>query len=119
MENNYEILFIIKPDLNEEGLKNATIRTLDVNGDGLDDALVIADELGFLLVNRGYGCYFAAEVPVRNLRESAGFPITGKTPWTPARVTSAKYHDVVLLSPDGKLVCVPAGTAPATSRPSH
>ena len=24
MTNNYEILFIIKPDLNEEGLKNAT-----------------------------------------------------------------------------------------------
>ncbi len=95
-------------DKEKKGLKNATVRTLDVNGDGLDDALVIADDLGFLLVNRGYGCYFAAEVSVRNLRESAGFPITGKTPWTPARVTSAKHHDVVLMSPDGKLICVPA-----------
>ena len=91
----------------KKGLRNAHVRTLDVNGDGLDDALVIADDLGFLLVNRGYGCFFAAEVSVRNLRESAGFPITGRN-WTPARVTSDKHHDIVLLSPEGKLVCVPA-----------
>jgi hypothetical protein len=99
-------------DTENRGLAHPAIRALDVNGDSLDDAVVMSDHLAFVLVNRGYGCYFAAEVSGRNLRrtaEAAGVPFGPGTCWTPVHYSSPKAHDIAILAPDGRLILAPAG----------
>jgi hypothetical protein len=81
----------------------ASATAIDVNGDGLDDYLLLTDAGGVLLINRGFGAFLAsAEAPKALLKAGIG-------PSAKLRSADAErdgFADLVVLSADGTIQLV-------------
>jgi len=85
------------------GLKNACATSIDIDGNGRPDYLILAHGGGLLLVNRGYGAYRVVADISASLKLPFPPPITC---WTAARQRADKFEDLLVLSPDGSLYTV-------------
>jgi hypothetical protein len=82
----------------------ATATAIDINGDGLDDYLVLTDTGGVLLINRGFGAFLASAEAPKALHKAGIKP--------PSRLFASdvdgdRCADLVVISPDGAIQVVP------------
>jgi len=96
-------------DPRRQGLAGARLAPLDFNGDGRLDLMILTDSGGLLLVNRGYGCFFAVRDPIgAGLAPGQSLPVTLAQVAAVTRVRRADggSDDLVLAHADGRLIAV-------------
>lgn len=80
---------------------------LDINGDGLQDLIVILDQDGPTLVNRGFGTFFLNPMPTNELHDSyeneVPWKLTPKTNFGAGDIHGDKFDDLLIVTEDGKL----------------
>jgi len=89
--------------------KNPTLVSLDANGDGRRDLLVLSDGANFLLINRGFGAYFVSPAAGNLALGSAPdkpFPYASSATsshWAAIDRRGDHHEDLLILTPDGTL----------------
>ncbi len=96
--DNFEIYNAAKPNW----LAGGKLVSIDSNGDGKPDLLIISPTASLLLVNRGFGAYFANPDAGKELKGPA-FPITAGTRLAGADLRGDKVEDLLILTEDGTL----------------
>ncbi len=95
-----------------KGLGSPRVLKLDVNGDQRDDALVVCETGGLLLINRGYGAflvdYKAAGAIAPRKRDGKAFCLRKDMAWAAADVDGDGSDDLVILTAKGELLTLPA-----------
>jgi hypothetical protein len=80
---------------------------LDINGDGLEDLIVILDKGGPTLVNRGFGAFFLNPLPADATRALGGkevpWKLTARTRFGAGDIHGDKFDDLLIVTPEGKL----------------
>jgi len=93
-----------------DGMKLLGAVPLDVDGDGRLDLLVVSEQGGFALVNRGFGCYLVNPDAVSALKpggaKKAPFTLKLTTLLAGADLAADKFDDVLVLTEDGALFVV-------------
>ncbi len=88
-----------------EGFVRPRVVPLDVNGDGRRDLIGASGKHAFLLVSRGYGCYFFVYNLEGLIRRNTGrddFNLQGS--FCAADLEGDRFHDLVVLTPRGQLL---------------
>lgn len=97
-------------DRENHGLAGAVVTTFDSNADGRRDLLVVNEPFGLMLVNRGFGAFFASPITAIALKDMPERPVPFRI--TPAtRLAAADFggdgcDDLVVLTEDGRLYLV-------------
>lgn len=80
---------------------------LDINGDGLQDLIVILDKNGPTLVNRGFGAFFFNTMPTNALHDSydtkVPWQLSPKTHFGAGDIHGDKFDDLLIVTEDGEL----------------
>jgi hypothetical protein len=80
---------------------------LDINGDGLEDLIVILDKGGPTLVNRGFGAFFLNPLPAEATRALGGkevpWKLTAGTRFGAGDIHGDKFDDLLIVTPEGRL----------------
>ena len=92
-------------DRENRGLAGAVVVTLDSNADGRTDLLAVNEPFGVMLINRGFGAFFASSVTPRALKDQP-FKLTPKTLLAAGDFSGDGCEDVVVLTEEGELYLV-------------
>jgi hypothetical protein len=96
---------------NGNKLKAVTARAIDINGDGRTDLMVVGENGGVLMANRGFGAFLVSADAAGALRSKDGralpFMLSPASCWTAAKLRGDKFEDVLVLTPDGSLYDMP------------
>jgi len=80
---------------------------LDINGDGLQDLIVILDKDGPTLVNRGFGTFFFNTMPTNALHDSydtkVPWQLTPRTHFGAGDIHGDKFDDLLIVTEHGRL----------------
>jgi hypothetical protein len=94
-------------DRDSLGLVGAHLATFDSNADGRPDLLAVNERFGLLLVNRGFGTFFASPVAARALHQHPDQPVpfelTPRTLIAAADFAGDGHQDLLVLMEDGTL----------------
>ena len=90
-------------------VQSAIATSIDVNGDGRTDYLLIGDAGGMLLINRGFGAFFVSTEAVSALRPKEGKPaveISSSSCIAAVDFKGDKREELLVLNSDGTLYLV-------------
>jgi len=82
--------------------------SLDANGDGRRDLLVLSEGANFLLINRGFGAFFVSSGAAQNALGQGGKPApyassATSSHWATIDSRNDHHDDLLILTPDGAL----------------